>query len=205
MLMRMWGDQKRRYLTDVDLRQAVHAEIVPTLAGNSPTRILDEMAICAGEARVDIAVINGRLHGFEIKSEADTLARLEQQTAAYNRVFDTMTIVCGENHFASVESSVPAWWGIYTAKLSEGKVKLSGLRQSGMNNNVDNFSLAQLLWKSELVQLLLGAGINKGISRKPCRELWGMVAESYPTCELQSNVRKILSIRANWRPDLQQT
>jgi hypothetical protein len=36
------------------------------------TRVVEEMGIWAGSVRVDIAVINGEFHGFELKSDRDT-------------------------------------------------------------------------------------------------------------------------------------
>jgi hypothetical protein len=46
-------------------------------------------------ARTDIAVINGSLHAFEIKSDSDSLDRLPSQIEAYQGVFEYITLVCG--------------------------------------------------------------------------------------------------------------
>jgi hypothetical protein len=48
--------------------------------------MLDEFGLEHGEVRVDVAVINGELHGYEIKSERDTLERLPRQVKAYSAV-----------------------------------------------------------------------------------------------------------------------
>ena len=96
-------------LTDAQIRKVIHSQIIPLIVAGSPSRVVDEMEICCGDARVDIAVINGKLHGFEIKSEADTLARLQGQISAYNQVFDTMTIICGKNHLDSIIETIPDW------------------------------------------------------------------------------------------------
>jgi hypothetical protein len=53
--------------------------------------IIDELGLCRGTVRVDIAVVNGVLKGYEIKGDQDTLRRLASQAATYNRIFDTMT------------------------------------------------------------------------------------------------------------------
>ncbi|WP_052770006.1 sce7726 family protein [Paenibacillus sp. IHB B 3415] len=55
---------------------------------DSTTIVVDELDVCFGSARVDVAVINGRLHGFEIKSESDNLDRLPSQIEFYSRVFE---------------------------------------------------------------------------------------------------------------------
>jgi len=197
------GFAKKR-ITDSDIRRTIHANLIPDIVGDSFSRVVDEMSICAGDARVDIAVINGKLHGFEIKSEADTLARLEGQISAYNRVFDTMTIICGENHLDAVIEIIPAWWGIYSVKYNYSTVQLTRVRYTEINQDVCGLALAQLLWKSELTALLNEAGINKGISSKPCRLLWEIVAKTFSTDTLQTKVRELLKIRADWRSGLQQ-
>jgi hypothetical protein len=195
----------RARLTDAQIRKVIHCQIIPGIVAGSPSRVVDEMEICCGDARVDIAVINGKLHGFEIKSEADTLVRLQGQISAYNQVFDTMTIICGKNHLDSVMETIPGWWGIYTAQTNFGKVELTRFRCAEINQSVSGLALAQLLWKSEMLVLLADAGVKKGISSKPCRELWQKVSETFSTESLQSKVREILKFREGWRLDLQQT
>jgi hypothetical protein len=194
----------RARLTDVQIRKVIHSQIIPSIVADCPSRIVDEMEICCGEARVDIAVINGKLHGFEIKSEADTLARLDGQISAYNQVFDTMTIICGKNHLDSITKMIPGWWGIYSAKINFGKVELTKFRCAETNQAVSSLALAQLLWKSEMLALLAEAGVKKGIASKPCRDLWQKVSETFSTDTLQSKVREILKFRECWRLDLQQ-
>ena len=40
------------------------------------TFVVQEMDICCGCARIDISLINGLIHGFELKSEQDNLCLL---------------------------------------------------------------------------------------------------------------------------------
>ena len=40
------------------------------------TVFLEELGLCQGDARVDYAVINGAMNGYEIKSDRDKLVRL---------------------------------------------------------------------------------------------------------------------------------
>jgi hypothetical protein len=204
MLIRQNKIGGRSRLTDFEIRKVIHSEIIPSIIAGSTSRIVDEMEICCGDARVDIAVINGKLHGFEIKSEADTLARLDGQILAYNQVFDTMTIICGKNHLDAVSEMIPNWWGIYSAKINFGKVELTRFRCAEINQEVSGLALAQLLWKSEMISLLAEAGIKKGVSNKPCRDLWKKISETFSTQTIQSKVREILKFRECWRLDLQQ-
>ena len=56
-------------MRDRDVRCAVMAYLDRLHAGDADTRVVQEMGIWSGSVRVDIAVINGELHGFELKSE----------------------------------------------------------------------------------------------------------------------------------------
>lgn len=199
----MLAESNRPKLTDAEIRKVIHSDLIPSLVGNDESRILDEMAVC--DARIDIAVINGHFHGFEIKSEADTLERLSGQAATYSKVFDTVAIICGKNHFEKVAGTIPGWWGIYSAEICLGRVLLTRLRCSEMNPSIDPYSLAQLLWKEELKSLLSEAGFTKGISGKPCRVLWQIVADVFPVERLRERVRDTLKFRETWRLPLPQT
>ena len=47
-----------------------NAWCLPITPVTQPPLLIHELGVCAGLARVDIALVNGSLHGFEIKSEA---------------------------------------------------------------------------------------------------------------------------------------
>jgi hypothetical protein len=108
--------KKMRYpllMRDSDVRVAVRTWLRAQYADDS--RIVEEMGVWSGSVRIDLAVINGELHGFELKSERDTLARLADQAELYNQVFDRMTLVTAKRHLDKASSQIPSWWGITTA------------------------------------------------------------------------------------------
>lgn len=56
-------------MRDIDVRNALRRKVLKKHEGEADTRVLDELGLRHGVARIDIAVVNGWLHGFEIKSE----------------------------------------------------------------------------------------------------------------------------------------
>src|SRR5436305_708698 len=52
------------------------------------------------------------IHGYEIKSDKDTLIRLPRQVDAYNAVFERATLVSTRRHLSSAREIIPNWWGI---------------------------------------------------------------------------------------------
>ncbi|MEC0329405.1 sce7726 family protein [Paenibacillus macerans] len=164
------------------------------------TIIVDEMDVCFGSARVDVAVINGKLHGYEIKSERDNLDRLPSQIDFYSKIFDTMTLVVSKVHLEKARGIVPKWWGIdcvLSNKKSEFEIKT--IRKPKQNTKVDMFDLTQLLWKNELLELLESNNIIKGMKSKSRYELGNVVVKNFSPCNITEFVKQKLKSREEWR------
>jgi hypothetical protein len=82
-------------MNDRRVRTAILRRLSARFSKDPNTLILEEFGIGNGSARVDIAVVNGRIHGFELKSDNDTLDRLPHQVSAFSSVFDRVTLVVG--------------------------------------------------------------------------------------------------------------
>src|SRR3989338_11292875 len=80
-----------------------------------PAEIFEEFGVSHGTARIDFAIVNGVMHGYEIKSDRDTLDRLPDQMREYNAVFDKMTLVVGRHHLYEALAIIPEWCGIILA------------------------------------------------------------------------------------------
>lgn len=65
-----------------------------------------------GECKADVAILNGTATVYEIKSERDSLNRLERQIAAYSTVFAKVYVIAAEGHVHAVERTVPDFVGI---------------------------------------------------------------------------------------------
>ena len=55
-------------MLDKDVRQAVKDKILKAHINDPSTLVIDELGLDHGRNRVDIAVINGELHGYELKA-----------------------------------------------------------------------------------------------------------------------------------------
>src|SRR3989344_124015 len=134
----------------------------------SPYRIIPELGVHHGAARVDVAVVNGILHGYEIKSDKDTLGRLREQRDMYNSIFDQMTLVVGRTHLFDAINMVPDWWGIEIAKMTDDQsVVFCTIREPRENLFQNGVSIARLLWRQEALDLLEDLGKADGIRSKP--------------------------------------
>jgi hypothetical protein len=59
----------------------------------------------AGACKADIVILNGTTTVYEIKSERDSLSRLERQIENYRKVFASVFVIAGENHVDAVLSA----------------------------------------------------------------------------------------------------
>lgn len=185
---------------DIDVRKKLHNTISIEFLDDDDAVVIDELGLCQGEARIDIAVVNGSIHGYEIKSDSDTLERLPKQMNIYNKVMDTITIVAGKCHVGKIIDLVPEWWGILQAeKVSKDVINLISIREPKNNTQINPYCLAQLLWKEEALDLLTMLGLEKGYLSKPRKIIWNKLANSVPLHQLQLFVRQQLKIRKNHR------
>jgi len=186
-------------MRDLDVRQAVKRALEQQHQGDDDTRIVEEMGIWSGSVRVDVAVINGELQGYELKSEKDTLNRLPAQRDLYSRVFDRVTLVSAEKHLEKASALIPDWWGLCAARAdSSGNVSLSFIRAPNRNPCLEPMQIARLLWRSEALEILLERELAQGVRSKPVEILCRRLAEALPIDELRAEVRSALKRRVGW-------
>ena len=142
-------------LNDGMIRQSLRRGLDRQAARCRRAVVIEEFSIARGSARVDLALVNGHLRAYEIKSDRDTLLRLPAQTAHYNRIFDRIVLIVGWRHALAAMRSVPQWWGIrLTESGPKGGIRFSVLRDSAPNPMQDSKAVAGLLWRAEAVSIL---------------------------------------------------
>ncbi|MGO8785877.1 MAG: sce7726 family protein [Terriglobia bacterium] len=80
-----------------------------------------------GECKADIAILNGTATAYEVKSERDSLNRLERQVAAYSKVFARVYVITADDHVDAVKGLVPKDVGILCLN---GRHHISTLRDA---------------------------------------------------------------------------
>lgn len=187
-------------MNDTQIREGLHRKVLWRHHRNKKTLVLDELGLRHGLNRADVAVVNGHLIGYEIKSDEDSLHRLEEQVVAYTAVFDWVSVVIGTRHEDSIEAAVPACWGIILSNSGQrGAVHFTTLRPAKRNTMVDPTAIAHLLWRNEAVSLLADMGSEPQVLRKGRAVLYEHLVERLSLRELQGHVRACLKSRKNWR------
>lgn len=185
---------------DSDVRAALMKSVIGDHLANPDTLVVEELGLNRGSCRVDVAVVNGLLHGYEIKSDADNLTRLPSQVASYSAVLDKATLVVGVSHVERALPLIPDWWGVRTVKRgARGAVLIEPLRPARMNDGVEAAALALLLWRDELVEALTPLCSEKSKLRAPRAQLAQTLADILPLKQLRPLVREQVKRRTGWR------
>ena len=185
-------------MRDRDVRAALLQRLAITYAGDDDTRIVQEMGIWSGSVRIDIAVINCELVGYELKSDRDTLERLPLQADLYSRVFDRLLLVVGERHFQKAVSHVPEWWGVLVATKEREGITLLPFRKEGWNPSPEPYLIAQLLWKDEAIAVLESYNLARGWRGKRVKDIHQRLASEVSFDKLRAEVRTRLKERRDW-------
>ncbi len=189
-------------MKDFQLRAAVKSSMLAQYISDGDTRVFDEFALRHGAARIDLAVVNGIIHGFELKSDRDTLKRLPHQASFFSSVLDRITLVVGRRYLDQSMKLVPEWWGIELAEFdSEGVIRFTGIRTASDNPSLDILAVCKLLWRDEALSLLKDFGEAQRFFRKPRAKIYARLAEVAQLDMVRATVRHQLKHRPNWRLD----
>jgi hypothetical protein len=193
-------ERNKGEMRDFDVRRALHSRVLRDHHGDPNTLVLNELGLRHGRCRVDVAVVNGSLHGYELKSDKDTLERLSFQVDTYGKVLDRATLVVGERHAEKAIPMLPEWWGVkIVTQGSRGGISFQHHRSASLNTEVHPIALAELLWRVEVNTILANNGITGAPLRKPRAHQYQLLTELLKLSELRDYVRACLKSRENWR------
>lgn len=115
-------------------------------------RIIEEKQM--GRSRADIVmVLPDAVAGIEIKSDADTYARLKRQVKDYDKFFDRNYVAAGSTHAAHIAEHVPEYWGILSVEWMDDRVDFYMIREASENPKADIKQKIRILWRPELAHI----------------------------------------------------
>ena len=184
--------EEKPVLRDRDLREPLFLYLEERFG---KIRILEEKV--TGKSRADVLMVTeDAVYGIEIKSDADTYARLSRQVPDYDRYYDFNYVVCGTSHGLHIEEHVPPYWGIITAELSEdGQADFYELRKPVRNVKRDLLKKLSLLWRPELFEIQMKHGMPKYRDRSKeevIQRIAALVPAKVPEQELDREISGLL-------------
>lgn len=181
---------------DADIRSPLLLWLRAQHPDDGSTGFVQEFKMPRPSARIDLAVVNGELAGFEIKSDTDTLVRLSSQIPAFSRFFDKVSVVTTKRHLNSARRCIPSWWGIVVYR---GATDFYVARIAKQNAQIDIESLLYALSRRELLKLAHGSECDVLRSANK-QNLVETIASTIPSKEVRDRARDI--IRARLRPQV---
>ena len=185
--------------TAESLRSHLRQHLASRYPSESGAAFIDELGLCQGSARMDLAVVNGQLHGYEIKSERDNLRRLRAQSALYSRVFDRVTLVCSERHVYKALDIIPDWWEVLRILHTNQGITFKLFRRGRKNPQKNARALVEFLWLEEAVALLGQHDALRGLRGKPRAILWDRLCDMLGPEEVAAVVCAHLKATAEMR------
>lgn len=117
-------------------------------------RIIEEKTM--GRSRADVVMVTpNALYGIEIKSDADTYARLSSQVKDYDKYFDYNYVVVGSTHGLHIKEHVPEYWGIVTVEEVDEEIDLYIYRRPQQNPKAILKRKMSILWRPEIALIQL--------------------------------------------------
>jgi hypothetical protein len=151
MIHNIWNPEMadNELIHDKDIREPLFDHLEETYG---KIRILEEKMM--GRSRADVVMVTeDALYGIEIKSDADTYARLARQIKDYDKYYDRNIIVAGTKHAHSIKDHVPEWWGIITVEEEDGRLDFYFYREPEDNPKLDINRKISILWRPELAHI----------------------------------------------------
>ncbi len=103
---------------------------------NQDSIIMNELTVGNYLRRVDLAIFTkGKLIAFEIKSEADSLYRLEGQVDTYLKYFDKVIIVSASKFIPKLAVNLPKSVGLWEVSSTKIKIKNKGCYKYKVDNS----------------------------------------------------------------------
>jgi len=189
----------------IALRNVLDKEQEKCQKNGCKAEIFEEFGVRHGTARIDCAIINGFMCGYEIKSDRDSLKRLPGQVKEFSTVFDKLTLVVGKRHLYHAMHIIPDWWGVTVAKKNaDGTVRLQTIRKPEQNKTQEEMSIARLLWREEALKILEQRNEACRVRHKPRESLYEKIVEVFASDikELKKCISSALISREAWQSEM---
>ncbi len=164
----------KSYRNEYIYKNAIANKILLGRHSLNTSHMLTEFRV--GNCKADVVVVNGTSAVYEIKSELDSFARLENQVKNYLKIFDYINVITSASQVNKLKSILPDKAGIL---LLTNRNTISTIRESKSNRKNTNPSiLFDSLRKNEYV--------------KAIKEYFGIVPD-VPNTQIYKECKKLFS------------
>lgn len=193
------SEKETSVVSEQAIRTFVKTQIPRLVRSRSSAFLIEEMEVCSGRARIDLAVIGDHLIGIEIKGPKDDVTRLPGQVKAYSQCFDLVVLAVHESLAKKASALVPDWWGLVVGLQKQSRIRYRFERRPEPNPSLNLETLLSLLWRDEVDALLsdlLGGKPKPRATKRTIRA--ELLAQIEPPILHHASLQKLRE-RTNWR------
>ncbi len=117
-------------------------------------------------SRLDVGRINGSSHVFEIKTQYDSLLKLEKQIDDYSKAFEYVNVVIDEKHLGKCQEMLPDYCGIL---VYGNDLLFKEVNKSSISPNMCSDIQLSTLSSQDLANMLKEFGIRNSPATKSAR------------------------------------
>ncbi|WP_170828364.1 sce7726 family protein [Asticcacaulis taihuensis] len=176
-------------IDEAALKAAVIDRLIATRHADDNSVIVTEMTVANWSRRADVVLANGKLWGFEIKSELDSLSRLKGQVETFTKYFEKFVLVLAERFVDEMLESIPEGVGLWSADKVGNLTQKIAPKQTQLSAE----SYISLMTATEIKKLLTCNGLK---TEKGCHRM-ALVNEAIklPIKDLSSAAREAVKNR----------
>lgn len=158
----------KEYRTEVEIKAALIDRLFKKGEVCRDAVLISEMVVDSWARRADVVLANGKLQAFEIKSDFDSLVRLQGQLESYRAHFERVVLVVAPRFLSKVEQMAPDGVGIWVVE-GEGP---DGIQEKRRARTVELSAegAISLMTVTDLRRLLSANGVP-GVASAPRRQL----------------------------------
>lgn len=145
----------KKYPNEASLKSAF---INKKLARSTTAISVFELPI--GNSRVDLCMINGSSHAYEIKTDFDNLKRLDKQLFDYKQVFEYIYVICSNNKLQETVDTVTSDIGIIYYSHKNCNYSFHTYRKPQISSSVSPYVQLNALSDHELNRIISKHSLN---------------------------------------------
>lgn len=109
-------------------------------------------------SRADLCKVNGCSAAFEIKTDLDSLHRLDRQLGDYSRIFEYVYLICSKERLDAIASGLPEEYGLYSYRFYNGRLLFSLERSPTRTTKLNPSMQLSLVTKEDLMRFSRSIG-----------------------------------------------
>jgi hypothetical protein len=187
-----------------DIRHALREHLKRQAGFSDDLLFAKDLGLAHHKSRIDLTALSPlTIHGYQIKSDRNTLIHVEAQIKIYEQTLPYLTFVVTPMHVNPILEITPDWCGILTViQQPINRINFSFARHEKPSPKLNPIMLAHILRQDEAIELLNEYGYAPKELNQPRNRLYHLLTECMTVPEIIASIRDKVAKRKTWREPL---